>query len=144
MNAYIRFTQLSIELTKNNENQSHSSKFGPRNITNHNVDIKKSFNTVYRIPHHKPRLTKYRLLAISEVIYIRLLDSELCSHGWRHPLTDLSVTLVEARVRLCQRSPQLACTAPTVVLATYLMSGVNPKKLDQEESGGGGSHITIM
>ena len=47
--------------------------------SNHNVDIKKSFNIVYRIPYHKPKLTKFRLLAISEAISIRLCDPELCS-----------------------------------------------------------------
>ena len=43
--------------------------------SNPNNDIKKSFNIVY----HKPKLTKIRLLAISEAISIRLCDPELCS-----------------------------------------------------------------
>ena len=47
--------------------------------SNQNVDFKKYFNIVYRIPYHKPKLTKYRLLAISEAISIRLCDPELCS-----------------------------------------------------------------
>ena len=49
--------------------------------SNHNVDIKRSFNIVYRIPYHIPKLTKFRLLAISEAISIRLCDPELCSQN---------------------------------------------------------------
>ena len=49
--------------------------------------------------------------------------------GCRHPITDLTVTLAEAKERLCEKIPQLACTSPTVVPATYLISSVNPRKI---------------
>ena len=53
----------------------------------------------------------------------------VCDHdknSWRCPITDLPVTLAEAKGRLCEKVPQLACPTPTVVPAMYLMSGVNP------------------
>ena len=46
---------------------------------NHSVDIKSSFRIVFRIPNHKSRPVKCRLLAISEAICIRLCNPELCS-----------------------------------------------------------------
>ena len=35
--------------------------------------------------------------------------------GRRHLITDFPVTMTEAKGRLCDRIPQLACTPPTVV-----------------------------
>ena len=53
--------------------------------------------------------------------------------GWQHPITDLAVTLTEAKGRLCEGIPQLAHTEPTVGPAMYLMSGVNPMEKHREK-----------